>query len=569
MSCDSVGVFGCKLADTTPNIDRLAKQGLRFEYAHVCVGNCMPSRNVMFSGRYPHNNRVEGFYQVKDPDYPVLCDLMKAGGYFTAIRGKVSHSTPYLPYAWNLVLDTIEGEKQHTKNIDSYYKSTKRGIEASKAVEKPFCLLVNISDPHKPFYAMSGPGKIVDDPNKPSRVFAPAEVPIPGFLFDHPDVRLELAHYYSSVRRADDCTGAVLKALDESGVADKTVVVFLSDHGMPLPFAKTAVWHHSTHTPWIVRWPAVTKANAIDKQHMISAIDLLPTLLDVAGIEHPDRLEGRSFLPLLQGEAQDGRDMIFKEYNENAGGGRHPMRSVQTKRFGYIFNPWSDGERVFKTATTGTASYRRMKVLSATDAKIGARLELFNHRVREELYDYENDPDALHNLIDDPTYKKQADNLRAALEAWMVETNDHMLEVFCQRDDEAVVQAYMTRIEAESAARRKTKNNRKTKTKPRQNAKLFQLDLPQNVALGKPITVAVEHTLPAAMGQQLLHLTLKNSRNQRIERKVIEITGSGEAKVTFDLPAGSNTEAVIIAAFIGKDFQHNLQHFNSKPIVVK
>lgn len=569
MSCDSVGAFGCQLLETTPNIDGLAKQGLRFEYAHVCVGNCMPSRNVMFSGRYPHNNRVEGFYQVKDPDYPVLCDLMKAGGYFTAIRGKVSHSTPYLPYAWDLVLDTIDGEKQHIKNIESYYKSTKRGIAASQEAGKPFCLLVNISDPHKPFYAMSGPGKIVDDPNKPSRVFTADEVPVPGFLPDHADVRLELAHYYSSVRRADDCTGAILKALDESGAADDTVVVFLSDHGMPLPFAKTAVWHHSTHTPWIVRWPGVTRADSVDKRHMISAIDLLPTLLDVADVEHPEGLEGRSFLPLLRGEKQGDRAMIFKEYNENAGGGRHPMRSIQTRRFGYIFNPWSDGERVFKTATTGTMSYRRMKSLALTDDKVAARLELFDHRVREELYDYERDPDALHNLIDDPAYKDEADKLRAALEAWMVETNDHMLEVFQQRGNEQVVQAYMTRVEAESAARRKRKKPRNTQPKPRKNANLFQLELPKTAAPGEPITIGIHHALLDDSGQQLFHVTLKNGRNQRIERKVIKVQGQGEAKVTFDVPADANTDALIIAAFVGKDFQNNLQHVNSQPIPVK
>src|SRR6185503_16709296 len=89
MSADSVGAFGCKLAGTTPHMDQLAKDGLRFRHAHVQVGNCMPSRNVMWSGRYPHNNRVEGFYQVRNPGYPVLADLMKAGGYFTAIRHKV------------------------------------------------------------------------------------------------------------------------------------------------------------------------------------------------------------------------------------------------------------------------------------------------------------------------------------------------------------------------------------------------------------------------------------------------------------------------------------------------
>ena len=107
MSCDSVGSFGCAIQDITPNIDKLAKQGLRFKKAHVQVGNCYPSRNVMLSGRYPHTSKVEGFYQIKNIKYPVLCDLMKGGGYYTAIRGKVNHSTPYHPYDWDEDLSLI------------------------------------------------------------------------------------------------------------------------------------------------------------------------------------------------------------------------------------------------------------------------------------------------------------------------------------------------------------------------------------------------------------------------------------------------------------------------------
>ena len=460
MNADSVGVYGCKLKDTSPNMDRLASQGLRFKYAHVQVGNCKPSRNVMVSGRYPHNNRVEGFYPVRDPDYPVLADLMSQNGYFTGIRGKVSHSTPYHPYKWDIVLDVIEGEKMHLKNAESYYKSAKAGIAASKTAGKPFCLLMNISDPHKPFYAMGKGGDTKKDPNVPSRVFKADEVPIPGFLFDDPAVRTELAHYYSSVRRGDDCLGAILKALRESGEEDNTLIMFLSDHGMPLPFAKTAIYHHSTHTPWIVRWPGKVKANTVDDQHMISAVDLLPTLLDAAGIKHPKGLDGRSFLPLLGGETQTGRDMIFKEYNENAGGGRHPMRSVQTKKFGYIFNPWADGIRKFRTATTGTMTYRKMKEVAQTDEKLAARLNLFDYRVREEFYNYENDPDGLSNLIDDPNHADEIKRHRKALEDWMVKYNDHMLEVFQKRDDNGIVNAYMARVEQESVKRRK---NRKLK----------------------------------------------------------------------------------------------------------
>src|SRR6185436_8449748 len=200
----------------------------------------MPSRNALYSGRYPHNNHVEGFYQVENPGYPVMADLMKSAGYFTAIRHKVGHSTPYSPYpAWDMVLDRNPGgTPPDARDPASYKTTTAKGIAAAKAAGKPFCLVMNTADPHKPFYS-EGRGKKEKDPNEPSRVFKPKEVPIPGYLFDDPVVRTEMAHYFSSVRRADDSVGAVLEALDESGQADRTIVIFLSDHGMGMPFVKT------------------------------------------------------------------------------------------------------------------------------------------------------------------------------------------------------------------------------------------------------------------------------------------------------------------------------------------
>lgn len=452
MSCDSVGAYGCKLPNTTPNMDRLATQSLRFNHAFVQVGNCMPSRNVMFSGRYPHNNRVEGFYQVKNPDYPVMADLLKAAGWFTAIRHKVTHSTPYSPYpGWDLVLDTLpDGTTEHPKNIESYHRSTRRGIAAAKAAGKPFCLNLNISDPHKPFYHEG-------DPNKPSRVFTADEVPVPGFLPDDPQVREELVLYYSSVRRGDDCLGGILRALEESGQAERTVIFFLSDHGMPLPWAKTQLYFHSTRTPWMIRWPGVTRAGSVDDRHLISAVDLLPTLLDVLGLPHPQGMDGHSFEPLLRGRPQEGRDFIVAEYNENAGGVRNPMRSIITRDFAYIFNPWSDGKRTMATATKGTVTYRRMQALAKTDPAMAARLDLFDHRVPEELYNYATDADALENLIGQPDFQAQQRQLTEALEAWMVRTRDPMLEVFRHRGDPAVREAYMAKVEQESAERRQAK----------------------------------------------------------------------------------------------------------------
>ena len=451
MSCDSVGVYGCKLPGTTPHMDRLAARSLRFDHAYVQVGNCMPSRNVMFSGRYPHNNRVEGFYMVRDPGYPVMADLMKAGGYFTGIRHKVTHSTPYSPYpAWDVVLDTFpDGRPAHIKSADAYYATTKHGIELAKKAGKPFCFNLNISDPHKPFYNERGEG----DPHVPSRVFTAQEVPVPGFLPDDPQIREELALYYSSVRRADDCLGAILKALEESGEAERTVIFFLSDHGMPLPFAKTQLYFHSTRTPWMVLWPGVTKAGAVDKRHIVSGVDLLPTLLDIVGLPHPAGMDGRSFAPVLRGGTQEGRDYMVAEYNENSGGIRNPMRTIVTKEYAYIFNPWSNGERSMATATKGTVTYRRMQALAKTDAKVAARLKLFDHRVPEELYHYGRDEDALENLIASPAHAAERERLTRMLEEWMVRTKDPMLGVFRQRADPAAREAYMQQVESEAAAR--------------------------------------------------------------------------------------------------------------------
>ena len=454
LNCDSVGIFGSQLADTTPNIDSLARQGLRFQYAHVQVGNCMPGRNVMYSGLYSHNNRVEGFYPVEDPHYPHLSDLLQGGGYFTSIFGKVNHSTPYTPYNWSLVLDTIDGKKLHIKDPKSYGIATRRGIEAGLKSGKPFYLNINISDPHKPFYGMNNKQEIVADPYIPSKSFTPDEVPIPGFLFDDPQIRIELAHYYMSVRRADDAVGEILRELENSSQSRNTVVMLISDHGMALPWAKTALYHHSTHTPWIVKWPGKIKPNSIDSEHMISAVDLTPTLLDIAGIETTTHFDGRSFYPILEGKRQPNRNFVFKEYNENSGAGRHPIRGIQTKEFLYLFNPWSDGVNKFKTATTGTLSYESMRKRAEFDPVMAERLRFFDHRSIEELYDVVNDPDCLNNLINHPDYRKTLDHLRTALKDWMIQTNDHALLAMENLKNPSAMHAYVADLQTEAYARR-------------------------------------------------------------------------------------------------------------------
>ena len=468
MSCDSVGVYGCELEGTTPVMDCLASQSLRFDYAHVTVGNCNPCRNVMFSGLISHNNKVEGFYKVTDPGWPHMVDLLKGAGYYAGIRGKVTHSSPYQPYDWDEDLTTLEdGSKAHIKDAKSYGESTARGIANAKKQGKPFFLSVNISDPHKPFWSQVRGGG--EDPYKPSRIFTADEVPVPGFLFEDEAVREELALYYSSVRRADDCLNQVLRALKKSGEWENTMIVFLSDHGMPLPFAKTQLYHHSTRTPLMVRIPGVTKDGQVDKRHMVSVVDLLPTVLDALGVEKPSRLDGRSFYPVLKGEKQADRDFIIKQYHENSGRSRDPMRAIQTKTHLYLFNPWSNGERIFATATNGTVTCKRMIELAKNDKAMNERLNLYRYRVPHELYQVKRDPDCLQNLIDSSNNQEVKNKLQKLLEEWMVKTGDPILECFRKREDPAFVEAYVQKLESESEARRKA-SAPKPKTKKKKKS---------------------------------------------------------------------------------------------------
>lgn len=463
MSADSVGAFGCELADTTPHIDQFARTALKFERAHVQVGNCFPSRNVMFSGLYPHNNRVEGFYPVRN-SYRTFADLMQDNGYFTGIRGKVTHTTPYNPYpAWDKDLTVkADGKKYHIKDVVSYGTSLQDGITEAQKAGKPFFININISDPHKPFW-------FPEDEHKASRIFKADEVPIPGFLMDHPKVREELALYYTSVRRADDAFGAIMKTLKNSGAEKDTIVVFLSDHGMPLPFAKTALWHHSTHTPLLIRVPSVTKGGTKDRRHMVSAVDFVPTFMELLKLEVPKGLDGKSFANLIHGEKDPTRKSVFKVYNENSGSKRHPMRAVQSRGHLYIWNPWSDGVNTFKTATTGTETYRTMKKLAAEDSVIASRLKHFDYRSPEELYNIRKDPDCLINLAEKPKYIKKLNLMRDECEAYMRSSNDHALDAFLNKSTAGTGSAYVAKKQVEADYRRLAFKRPGNKKYPKEN----------------------------------------------------------------------------------------------------
>jgi len=582
MSADSLGVYGCRLPDTSPSIDRFARSAMRFEHAHVQVGNCMPGRNIMWSGMYAHQNGVEGFVQNEKPDYPVLCDLAQSAGYFTAIRGKVSHSTPYTPYQWNAVLDSDpSGHQYHVKDPKSYGESTLQGIKLAHEAGKPFCLMINISDPHKPFYSPKIRDGVARDRFVPSRVFKGEEVPIPGFLFDDLAVREELSLYYSSVRRADDAFSAIMAALNQSGEESRTVVLFCSDHGMPLPFAKTQLYYHSTRTPLMVRWPGVTSPGYVDRDHLVSAIDFLPTLLDLMKHKHPqpERVEGRSFVPILRGERQANRDHVVLQYNENSGGNRHPMRGLVTKTHLYLFNPWSDGNRKFATATTGTASYRRMRELAETNASISRRLQHFDYRVLEEFYELDRDPNCLDNLIGYTEQQHHIERMRAKLASQLQRIGDPVGGLLHEN-----INAERTHIFMEKEDERSRKHQEKRRLSRLGNKKpvsqlpraALTIECEKSTRSGDQLEVHIKYDLPRDLEIQQIHITLRYDApkselgvSEKIDRKRISVQGSGESIVAFRVPNQLRAHQLRVAAFVGEDFSVNRLHKVSDAILVK
>ena len=182
-----------------------------------------------------------------------------------------------------------------------YGRCAKQFMQRAAEANRPFFLMANSHDPHRPFSGSDQERARFRNAvvTKPSRTYSPTEVAVPGFLPDLPDVRREIAEYYSSVRRCDDTVGALLTALAESGQQDRTLVMFLSDHGMPLPFAKTNCYLPSTRTPCIVRWPGKLRPGRVEGEHFDSGLDLMPALLAAAELPLPKGMDGRSFLPRI------------------------------------------------------------------------------------------------------------------------------------------------------------------------------------------------------------------------------------------------------------------------------
>lgn len=435
MNWDTVGVYGRGLPGCTPGIDALAARGVRFDHAHVTAAVCQPSRQSMMTGRYPHNMGAPGFDPI-DPATPTLQEQLRAAGYLNGILGKVAHLAPEAKFCWDMVRRV--GDLGAGRSPRCYGEAARAFLAAARRSGRPFFLMANSHDPHRPFSGSRDEGEEMRRAaERPSRVYRADEITVPGFLPDLPDVRTEVAQYASSSRRADDTVGAVLAALAEAGFEEDSLVMFLSDNGMAFPFAKTNCYLHSTKTPWIIRWPGRIPAGTVDREHFVCGADFAPTILDAARLPPLPGMDGRSFLPVLRGERQAQRESVFTVFNVTAARRAYPMRCVQDRRWGYIFNAWSDGRTAFVNESQTGLTMAAMRRAAQGDEGVASRVRHFLYRVPEELYDFERDPDALRNLVGDCECGYELRRMRRLLAAEMGRTRDPLLGAFRARVGEA------------------------------------------------------------------------------------------------------------------------------------
>jgi len=456
------GCLGGKMPGLTPNLDRFAASGLRFTNAHVNSAICVPSRGCLATGRYGFNSGVYGFFKT-ERNVPTIMETLRAAGYLTGILGKVSHSTPKASYRWDYSRDY--GQLGSGRSPTKYHHACTQFLAMCKKANKPFYFMVNSHDPHRPFHV---PGRLLRGAEPPSRLHKPADSYVPGYLPDLPLVRQELSYYYNSTRRLDDTFGKVMQALREAGVEDNTLVMFLSDNGIAVPFSKCNCYLASTRTPWIVRWPGVVRPGTVDAEHFISGIDFFPTVLEAIGLPIPKGLDGRSFLPLLKGGKQEGRECVFTQIDYKAGGPPVPMRCVQDKQYGYIFNAWSDGKTRYRNNNEGLCM-RGMEQAAKTNPAIAHRVRVFRYRTTEEFYDLRKDPDCLNNLVGSPEHRDLLRSYQKRLRAWMVATGDPLLATFDKRGDPAAMKAEMQRSYCAACPRPARRKRRKPA--PKQPAK--------------------------------------------------------------------------------------------------
>ena len=398
----------------TPNIDRLASEGLVFNRAYLSQAICQPCRSALYSGLYPWRNGAAYNHSASKKGLESMPQHLRALGYRVGLAGKL-HVTPQSVFPFKRVPgfdDNCVRNPTHPHDVAgiTQFMSKKK---------KPFCLVVCLTEPHVP-WVMGDASAYPED-----------QLKLPPNMADTPLTRRDFASYLAEITYMDGQVGDILKALESTGQADNTMVLFSSEQGSQFPGCKWTCWDTGLHTALIARWPnkiaAGKRTNAL-----VQYVDVVPTLIELAGGEaDAASLDGSSFASVLSGKSDTHRTFAYGIHNNIPEGMAYPSRTVFDGTFRYIRNLTPDKLYVQKylMGYDGVGQLRNQYwaqwvFQSWNNERTGALVTRYMTRPAEELYRTDLDPYELNNLAGDPEYAEALARLSHELDAWMASQGD-------------------------------------------------------------------------------------------------------------------------------------------------
>lgn len=407
VSWDDFGCYG-NTQVKTPNIDQLAKNGLKFDNFYLTASSCSPSRNSIITGRYPHNTGAAELHTTPPLDMISFPELLRNNDYYSALAGKF-HMGPYAKRGFDIMYEgyKINGDGGE----ESWVTSLKE-----RQNNKPFFMWFASLDAHRDW-----------GPNKFSGTHEPSKIVPPFYLSNGVETKSDLAKYYDEIKRFDFYIGEVVNELKAQKELDNTLIIIMSDNGRPFPHSKTRVNDRGIKTPFIMHWPKGINKKGVSSESLISAVDIAPTLLALAGVESPEQFQGHSFDQLLIKPDQTFRNYVFAEHNWHDYEAHERM--VRNKNYMYILNSRPLQPQNGPADAVGSTSFKELEILRDKGKLSAIQADVFMiPRPHEELYDYDSDPQQLINVASLPEYAETLQHMRSVLKEWMIDTTDNIPE---------------------------------------------------------------------------------------------------------------------------------------------
>ncbi len=418
---DAAGCYGNR-AIRTPHIDALAEKAIRFTQAFAVTPSCSASRATILTGLYGHQSGQYGHAHAPanfrtHEHVRSLPKILGEAGLACGVVGKL-HVEPESVYPW----DYAKSPRGGIRNVQGMAECVGEFLGQNR--NKPFYLHVGFGDPHRNFG--NGPAY----PGVQEVKYAPEDVIVPPWLPDHPLVREDLAQYWQSVSRFDQGIAMCLKALEEAGRAEDTLVIVTSDHGMPFPGCKAASYDSGHRVPFLV-WHAGLARPGGSNDALLNFCNFAPTVCDWCGVKPPTGLPERSFLPILEEEHPAGWDETFFAHNFHELQMHYPYRVLRGRQYKFVENIVSGAVNQLPSDLWSSPTWRAVRENGLR--QMGQRsVEAFLNQPAEALYDIQSDPQETRNRIADPTLAGVAEAMRARLQDFRLRTADPWLDASIQ-----------------------------------------------------------------------------------------------------------------------------------------